>query len=119
MHGNKMKVGSTSIRSRYYILVMFIMGLGIGAVGFFYIHLLDLKHQEMVKCYVIEKDIRNLNEELLQLFHEFHATLAIKDMDRNIADLNLEISYPAHLLDFTKPISGEWIVGPAGGILIK
>ncbi len=105
MNGNKMKLGSTSIRSKYYILVMFIMGLGIGAVGFFYIHLLELKHQEMVKCYIIEKDIRHLDGEFQQLFHEYHVTLAIKDMEQNIDQLGLDIDYPSYLVDLTKPVS--------------
>lgn len=72
--------------SSVYVPVMLILGLGIGAVGFFYIDLLERKHRTIVECYYLEQDIRELNADQSHLSFELNSEIALNGLDQKIKD---------------------------------
>lgn len=97
---------ASPMTSRFYLFIMVILGLGIGVVGFFYIHLLDQKHRVLVECYETEAEIRDLTHNLQQVFHEFHEVLAAKDIEHKIEDFGMNIQYANRVIDLNAPKTG-------------
>lgn len=87
--------------SRIYMCTLSILGLGIGVVGFYYIDLLEKKHQTMSAIYEAEESIRELEQTRIELLNDCHALISIRRMDSVNRQLGLNLDHPVRIFDLS------------------